>query len=125
MFGLRFASESRKRTKNGQPPHSTTGDASASSSQPRTPPGTTCASAGTMPPIASASSGAVAARLTQNRRDKSTSSGLPWSSAGTISGSSAMPQIGQAPGASRTISGCIGQVHWPPCGAGAGFDGAR
>ena len=26
-------------------------------------------------------------------------------------GSSAMPQIGQLPGSSRTISGCIGQVH--------------
>ena len=25
-----------------------------------------------------------------------------------------MPQIGQLPGASRTISGCIGQVYWPP-----------
>jgi hypothetical protein len=29
----------------------------------------------------------------------------------TVRGSSAMPQIGQLPGASRTISGCIGQVH--------------
>ena len=31
--------------------------------------------------------------------------------ASTVRGSSAMPQIGQAPGASRTISGCIGQVY--------------
>ena len=28
-----------------------------------------------------------------------------------IRGSSAMPQIGHEPGSSRTISGCIGQVH--------------
>ena len=41
---------------------------------------------------------------------KSTSSGLgPASGDGTM-GSSAMPQIGQSPGASRTISGSIGQV---------------
>lgn len=29
-------------------------------------------------------------------------------------GSSAIPQIGQLPGSSRTISGCIGQVHRVP-----------
>jgi hypothetical protein len=40
----------------------------------------------------------------------STSSGLDSSPVG-VRGSSAMPQIGHAPGASRTISGCIGQVH--------------
>jgi uncharacterized protein YraI len=27
-------------------------------------------------------------------------------------GSKAMPQIGQVPGSSRTISGCMGQVYW-------------
>ena len=40
---------------------------------------------------------------------------------GTPIGSSAMPQIGQLPGASRTISGCIGQVYStfaPPAFAG-------
>src|ERR1035437_9685681 len=30
----------------------------------------------------------------------------------TVFGSTARPQIGHAPGPSRTISGCIGQVHW-------------
>jgi hypothetical protein len=38
------------------------------------------------------------------------SSGFAGSSADGIIGSSAMPQIGQLPGASRTTSGCIGQV---------------
>ena len=46
----------------------------------------------------------------QKRRVMSTSSGLGPSSAVATIGSSAMPQIGQVPGASRTISGCIGQV---------------
>ena len=31
-----------------------------------------------------------------------------------------MPQIGQLPGSSRTICGCIGQVHFAREGAGAG-----
>jgi hypothetical protein len=42
----------------------------------------------------------------------SRSSGLSSSSSSvTVRGSSAMPQIGQSPASSRTISGCIGQVH--------------
>ena len=41
----------------------------------------------------------------------STSSGLGASISETTRGSSAMPQIGQEPAASRTISGCIGQVY--------------
>ena len=36
-----------------------------------------------------------------------------------ISGSSPMPQIGQAPGPSCRTSGCIGQVKMVPCGIGA------
>jgi hypothetical protein len=36
-----------------------------------------------------------------------------------LAGSSAMPQIGQVPGPSRRISGCIGQVQTESC---AGFD---
>jgi len=35
-----------------------------------------------------------------------------------VIGSSAMPQMGQLPGASRTISGCIGQVHFTPDAGG-------
>ena len=41
----------------------------------------------------------------------STSSGFCSSSTLTVLGSRAMPQIGQDPGASRTISGCMGQVY--------------
>ena len=52
------------------------------------------------------SSGMDSAALTQKRRVKSTSSGFgPSSPVGTPIGSSAMPQIGQEPGLSRTISG--------------------
>ena len=57
-----------------------------------------------------ASIGTVIAADHQNRRVMSSSSGL-LSSIVTTRGSSAMPQIGQEPGASRTISGCIGHVH--------------
>ncbi len=53
----------------------------------------------------------VSATQTQNRRVISTSSGFFSSATLTVLGSSAMPQIGQSPGASRTISGCIGQVY--------------
>jgi hypothetical protein len=60
--------------------------------------------------IMRARSGAVKAALIQNRRFMSISSGL--TSSPVISrGSSAMPQIGQGPGLSRTISGCIGHVY--------------
>ncbi len=49
---------------------------------------------------------------TQKRRVMSRSSGFSSPSSVTPKrGSSAMPQVGQVPGASRTISGCIGQVH--------------
>src|SRR5580692_2364601 len=64
-----------------------------------------------MLPMAMAISGAVKARLTQKRRDMSRSSGFSWADAVTVRGSRAIPQIGQAPGAGRTISGCMGQVY--------------
>jgi hypothetical protein len=60
-------------------------------------------------------SGTAAAAEIHIRRVKSVSSSL-GSSLGSI-GSSAIPQSGQAPGASRTISGCIGQVYWTSAGA--------
>ncbi len=49
----------------------------------------------------------------------SASSGLGPASAVGISGSSAMPQIGQEPGPSCRTSGCIGQVKIVPAGIGA------
>ena len=66
------------------------------------------------------SSGNDSTTPTQKRRVISASSGLPASPAVGVIGSSAMPQIGQLPGPSRTISGCIGQVHSAPCGAAVG-----
>ena len=48
---------------------------------------------------------------TQNRRVMSASSGLGPLSAVTVTGSSAIPQMGHEPGPGRRISGCIGHVH--------------
>ena len=68
------------------------------------------------------SSGIVSAPATHSRRVKSTSSGLGVSSSDGSSGSSAMPQIGQVPGPSWRICGCIGHVHIAPGVAiGSGF----
>ncbi len=50
------------------------------------------------------------ARPIHRRRVMSASSGLGPASAVAISGSSAMPQIGQEPGPTWRISGCMGQV---------------
>ena len=69
------------------------------------------------PNIASASTASDSGRVHQKRRRKSVSSGFSPSSRLGIIGSSAMPQIGQLPGASRTICGCIGQVYCEPAGA--------
>jgi hypothetical protein len=46
----------------------------------------------------------------QKRRVKSTSSGFGPASPVAISGSSAMPQIGQFPGPTCRTCGCMGQV---------------
>ena len=112
MFRWRLTTDGQPRTKNGQPPQSTTGVASASWIQAvhRSPSSRWTGRPGSMSPMASRNTGRVSTRLIQNRRVMSTSSGLGGSSAGTVIGSSAMPQIGQSPGSSRTISGCIGQV---------------
>src|SRR3546814_4048394 len=59
----------------------------------------------------------VSTSAIQKRRDMSISSALGPASAVTISGSSPMPQMGQAPGWSCRISGCIGQVQIVPGGA--------
>ena len=61
--------------------------------------------------IAIAMSGAVSTTPTQNRRVMSRSSGFSCSTAVTVRGSRAMPQIGHEPGWLRTISGCMGQVY--------------
>ncbi len=57
-----------------------------------------------------ASKGSVSTAPIHKRRVMLTSSGLAAFRV-TVRGSSAMPQIGQEPGPSRTICGCIGQVY--------------
>jgi hypothetical protein len=52
----------------------------------------------------------VSGNVHQNRRVKSSSSGFSSSFSDGITGSSAMPHIGQLPGAGFLISGCIGHV---------------
>ena len=61
--------------------------------------------------MASTKIGSVRAAEIHIRRVMSTSSAFGPSSIVTVRGSSAMPQIAQAPGPSRTISGCIGHVY--------------
>ena len=75
-------------------------------------------------PIDSSSKGMLSTPETHSRRVKSTSSGFGASSSEGVSGSSAMPQMGQAPGIASRICGCIGQVHMAPAGALAGVGGA-
>ncbi len=113
MLRLRLRIEATARTKNGQAPQSTTGVASTSCSQSRNWGESTrpSGSPGIISPMASTSVAAASGSEIQKRRFMSTYSGLAASSTVTVRGSSAMPQIGQLPGASRTISGCIGQVH--------------
>ena len=65
----------------------------------------------TSSPIDRTRIGTLSTAETINRRVKSTSSGFGPSSSDATTGSSAMPQIGQAPGPSCTICGCIGQVY--------------
>jgi hypothetical protein len=109
MLRLRVASDCAPRTKNGQPAHSTTGVARINCAQFES-----CGVSGCQPirwpPISSATTGTVSPSPIQNRRVMSTSSGFgPVATVG-ISGSSAMPQIGQEPGPSCRTWGCIGQV---------------
>ena len=107
MFGLRWRIESAQRTKNGQPAHRTTGVDSASSSHDIAP---GAKGMNRCPPIAITTPATLSGSVHQNRRVKSSSSGFFSSSSVGISGSRAMPQIGQLPGTGRRICGCIGQV---------------
>jgi hypothetical protein len=112
MFRLRLTTDAQARWKNGHPAHSTTGVASANCTQvERRGEIRSCSpSAGICPLISSTTTGTVSASPIQNRRVMSSSSGLGPASATTSSGSSAMPQIGQLPGPSCRICGCMGQV---------------
>ena len=110
MLRLRVLSDCQPRTKKGQPPHSTTGVASTNCSQfDISCPSSMCRLV-RWPPISSAITGTASTSPIQNRRVMSTSSGFGPLSAETVSGSSAMPQIGQLPGPTWRICGCMGQV---------------
>ena len=106
-------------TKKGSPHQRTTGVASANSIHAQALAENRCCIGieGRNAETISASIGAASATLIHNRLVMSANSGLA-SSAVTSRGSSAIPQIGQAPGASRTICGCIGHVY-SVCLAGA------
>ncbi len=99
-------------TKKGNAHHRTTGVARANSIRAQALAENRCCMGieGRKAETISASMGAASATLIQSRLDISPSSGLE-SSAVTSRGSSAIPQIGQEPGPSRTICGCIGQVY--------------
>ena len=114
--------EAQPRSKKGHPPHRTTGVARMSSIQPKSRPGRRCWSGwpGRTSETMTASSGSVSTAPIHRRRVMLINSGLA-ASAVTVRGSRAMPQMGQAPGRSRTISGCMGQVY---SAAPAGVSGA-
>ena len=112
MFSFIVRTEVQPRSKNGQPAHSTTGVARTSWIQADAFAEIRSWIAGNRsPPMPRTSTGMESATPTQNRRVMSASSGLGPVSAVTVTGSSAIPQIGHAPGPGRRISGCIGHVH--------------
>src|SRR5690606_16643157 len=108
------------RAKKGQPAQSTTGVARAIWIQGLIVGGMNRSIPKTCPPISMTSRGNDSTTPNTKRRFMSRSSGLGPSPALGVIGSRAMPQIGQAPGPSRTISGCMGQVHLAPAGAVGG-----
>ena len=113
MFRLRFTTDCQPRTKKGHPPHRTTGVASASPIQPSVAADARCSRKcpGKCSAMVRRNRGAVRTALTQKRLRMLSSSGLSSSAADAVRASRAMPHLGQLPGASRTTSGCMGQVH--------------
>ena len=112
MLSARRITDCTPRTKNGQPAHSTTGVANKSSTQLEW-------KLMKCPPMSSATTGTASAPPIHRRRVMSASSSFGPCSSETSAGSSAMPQIGQLPGPTWRISGCMGQVKMVP-GAAVG-----
>src|SRR5664279_2240932 len=112
MLRLRCTMDCQPLTKKGKAHHRTTGVARANSIRAQALAENRCCMGieGRNAETISASMGTASATLIQSRLVILTSSSLE-SSAVTSRGSSAIPQIGQEPGPSRTISGCIGQVY--------------
>jgi len=113
MFELRWTTDCQPRTKKGPPPHRTTGVARMSCvDSTALAPRLANAAPNSISPMANTTSGTVRPRLTQKRRVMSRSSGWgPSSELSSVSGSSAMPQIGQLPGPLCRICGCIAGVE--------------
>src|ERR1700735_1242110 len=113
MFSFRRTIEATPRSKNGQPPHKTTGVESANSIQVISRMERKCCRGlpGIKSDIAIRKIGVVSATLAQKWRVMEISSAFGGSARVAVRGSSAIPQIGHVPGASRTISGCIGQTY--------------
>ena len=112
IFRLRVTTDRQPRSKNGHPPHSTTGVLSSSCNQPWGPEPSHCTS-GTpiMGNMARRRSGTVSMAATRSRRAMSVSSGSSaCSPAWAVFGSNAMPQMGHVPGPTCSTCGCIGQV---------------
>jgi hypothetical protein len=111
MLRLRVRTERQPRLKNGQPAHKTTGVLRANWIQRDASPESQAGAFGKRCDMARRKTGNVSAVPIQKRRVMSINSA---SSGGLLAeivfGSSAIPQIGQSPGWSRSISGCIGQV---------------
>src|SRR6267378_3686967 len=114
MFKLRVTRDRHPRTKNGQPPQSTTGVAKINSNH--------CQvlgeanrvngdTEGAKSDMATSRIGIVSTVQIQSLLVMFTNSGFFSSSAVTVLGSRAMPQIGHEPGLSRTIWGCMGHVY--------------
>ena len=113
MLRRRVTNDFHPRSKSGHPPHSTTGVANNNCNHA---PRFAALAGGLMvniSAIAWAINGTARIKLTQNRRLMSFNSAVS-SAAGaaeTANGSSAIPQIGHAPGLSLRTSGCMGQVY--------------
>ncbi len=129
MLKLRRTIDATPRSKKGQPAQRTTGVARTSWIHWRARIESRWASGcpGIASDMPSSTTMAVGAIDPQSRRLMSMSSGFGAASSVTVRGSSAMPQIGHAPGASRTTSRCMGQTYSTlPADCGTGGDaGAR
>src|ERR1017187_6976938 len=112
MLRLRCTMDCQPLTKNGNPHQRTAGVVSANSIQANALAENKCCSGmeGRNAETISASMGTASATLTHSRLVIASNSGLVCALVASR-GSSAMPQIGHEPGASRTICGCIGHVY--------------
>ena len=123
MLRWRVTNDAQPRSKNGQPPHSTAGVARISCTQ-------TARCGGDQRIERRFGEMLGHGHGEQWHRERKADPEAPghvaqfgiFGSAVGVIGSSAMPQIGQGPGSSRTISGCIGQVQrtLPACACGGG-----